>query len=90
MIDSDGSGVMDFSEYISILITYCIFNQEDILRFAFSCFDGDASGYIDSEEINRLITMVNNVRDIHPLMFLCSSNHKKKLSVFFFVHILYL
>mmetsp|Transcript_4704 Transcript_4704/g.6050 ORF Transcript_4704/g.6050 Transcript_4704/m.6050 type:complete len:484 (+) Transcript_4704:64-1515(+) len=60
MIDTDGSGIMDFSEFMSILITYCIFNQEDILRFAFSCFDSDGSGYIDSQEVTRLIDMVNS------------------------------
>ena len=39
LIDSDGSGKIDFSEYCSLLVTYCMFNQEDILRFAFDCFD---------------------------------------------------
>lgn len=60
MVDSDNSGVMDFSEFISILITYCIFDQDDILRFAFSCFDKDGSGQIDSEEVKTLVEMINS------------------------------
>ena len=58
MIDSDGSGRIDFSEFVCILCTYCIFNKEDILRFAFDCYDLDGSGRIDKEEVNALITMV--------------------------------
>eukprot|EP00614_Pseudopedinella_elastica_P021331 CAMPEP_0172628264 /NCGR_PEP_ID=MMETSP1068-20121228/160735_1 /TAXON_ID=35684 /ORGANISM="Pseudopedinella elastica, Strain CCMP716" /LENGTH=359 /DNA_ID=CAMNT_0013438395 /DNA_START=12 /DNA_END=1091 /DNA_ORIENTATION=- len=59
LIDSDGSGKIDFSEYCSLLVTYCMFNQEDILRFAFDCFDADGSGEIDNEEFEDLIDMLN-------------------------------
>ena len=59
MIDSDGSGMMDFSEFLCILVTYCVFNRDDILRFAFDCFDADGSGSIDEEEAGQLIKMLN-------------------------------
>ena len=39
---------------------YCIFNKEDILRFAFDCFDLDGSGKIDTDEVTELISMLND------------------------------
>ena len=41
-------------------MTYCIFNRDDILRFAFDCFDVDGSGKIDREEAESLINMLNS------------------------------
>ena len=39
-------------------VTYCIFNRDDILLFAFDCFDVDGSGTIDREEAKRLVEML--------------------------------
>jgi Ca2+-binding EF-hand superfamily protein len=65
MIDVDGSGMMDFNEFICILVTYCIFNRDDILLFAFDCFDLDGSGTIDREEAKRLIEMLLSQASVH-------------------------
>ena len=47
-------------EFTSIVCGYCIFNKEDILRFAFDCFDLDGSGKIDTDEVTELISMLND------------------------------
>ena len=46
-------------EFLCVLVTYCIFNKDDILRFSFDCFDMDSSGKIDESELIALIRMLN-------------------------------
>ena len=43
-IDLDGSGTIDFEEYICVMATYCMYSKNEIMRFCFDCFDVDGSG----------------------------------------------
>lgn len=54
IIDIDGSGMMEFDEFIRILATYCMYTQDEILRFCFEMFDKDGSGAIDEKELVEL------------------------------------
>lgn len=55
IIDIDGSGMMEFDEFIRILATYCMYSQDEILRFCFEMFDKDGSGAIDEKELIELV-----------------------------------
>ena len=52
--DLDGSGTIEFDEYVRVMATYCMFTKDEILRFAFECFDVDRSGTIDEKEFVEL------------------------------------
>lgn len=54
IIDIDGSGTMEFDEFVRILATYCMYTQDEILRFCFEMFDKDGSGAIDEKELVEL------------------------------------
>jgi Ca2+-binding EF-hand superfamily protein len=54
ILDIDGSGQMEFDEFIRILATYCMYTQDEILRFCFEMFDKDGSGAIDEKELIEL------------------------------------
>jgi len=58
MVDLDDSGMMDFSEFVCVLSTFCIFNRDDVLRFSFDCFDSDGSGSITEDEVEKLVDMM--------------------------------
>lgn len=58
IIDIDGSGMMEFDEFIRILATYCMYTQDEILRFCFEMFDKDGSGAIDEKELVELCKYV--------------------------------
>ena len=45
-VDMDGNGVVDFDEYLCVMVTYCMYTKDEIMRFCFECFDVDQSGYI--------------------------------------------
>merc|ERR1740130_513986 len=50
LIDPEGTGIVSFQGFFQIIATYCMYSQEDILRFAFTTFDKDSSGTIDEDE----------------------------------------
>ena len=53
--DTDGSGEINYTEFLAATIDANIFMREDYLRTAFLMFDKDNSGKIDNEEVIALL-----------------------------------
>jgi len=53
--DTDGSGEINYTEFLAATIDANIFMREDYLRTAFNMFDKDGSGKIDNQEIIELL-----------------------------------
>lgn len=53
--DTDGSGEINYTEFLAATIDANIFMREDYLRTAFNMFDKDGSGQIDNEEVIALL-----------------------------------
>ena len=53
--DTDGSGEIDYTEFLAATIDPKIFMREDYLKTAFNMFDKDGSGKIDAQEIAILL-----------------------------------
>ena len=53
--DTDGSGEINYTEFIAATIDQTIFLREDYLRTAFDMFDKDGSGRIDNDEVIALL-----------------------------------
>ena len=53
--DTDGSGEINYTEFLAATIDANIFMREDYLRTAFNMFDKDGSGKIDNEEVIALL-----------------------------------
>lgn len=53
--DTDGSGDINYTEFIAATLDANIFMREDYLRTAFNMFDVDQSGKIDNEEVIDLL-----------------------------------
>jgi calcium-dependent protein kinase len=49
--DTDGSGEIDYTEFLAATIDERVYLREDYLRTAFNMFDKDGSGKIDNEEV---------------------------------------
>lgn len=54
--DTDGSGEINYTEFIAATLDANIFMREDYLRTAFKMFDTDNSGKIDNEEVVNLLS----------------------------------
>jgi len=53
--DTDGSGEINYTEFLAATIDANIFMREDYLKTAFNMFDKDGSGKIDNEEVVALL-----------------------------------
>ncbi|CAK9082900.1 Calcium-dependent protein kinase 12 (OsCDPK12) (OsCPK12) [Durusdinium trenchii] len=75
-IDTDGSGVIDYSEFMAATLDKRQWVAEDACWRAFKTFDQDGSGHIDKEELMKLLggnTLVSDVMQIKLLAsFFCS------------------
>jgi calcium-dependent protein kinase len=54
--DTDGSGEINYTEFLAATIDANVFLREDYLRTAFNMFDKDHSGKIDNEEVIALLS----------------------------------
>jgi len=55
IFDTDGSGELELKEFIVGLSTYTSSSPQDKLRFAFTMYDEDQSGFIERNELLALI-----------------------------------
>ncbi len=55
LIDLDGSGELDFSEFVEAVGTFCMLGKLEVLKFCFFLFDDDKSGEIEEDEMTTLI-----------------------------------
>eukprot|EP00415_Alexandrium_ostenfeldii_P001151 UN1151 len=62
-IDTDGSGVIDYSEFMAATMDKRRYIQEDACWRAFKTFDVDGSGTIDKEELMKLLG-VSSITDM--------------------------
>ena len=53
--DTDGSGEINYTEFLAATMDANVFLREDYLRTAFRMFDKDNSGKIDNEEVIALL-----------------------------------
>ena len=53
--DTDGSGQIDYTEFLAATIDRKIYMREDYLKTAFQMFDKDGNGSIDASEIAALL-----------------------------------
>lgn len=66
LVDPEGQGILTLQNFFQIIATYCMYSEEDILRFAFTTFDKDSSGTIDEEEFMDLCNTINNASPAFP------------------------
>ncbi|ETV82062.1 hypothetical protein H257_05580 [Aphanomyces astaci] len=55
LMDKDGSGQVDFEEFVLALWNFCSFTQESLTRYSFSLYDSDGSGEIDLNEAEYFV-----------------------------------
>ena len=53
--DTDGSGEIDYTEFLAATMDPALFLKEAYLRTTFDMFDKDGNGLIDGDEIHALL-----------------------------------
>ena len=54
---------LSFGEFVQSIVTMCLLDKEDILRYCFYVFDSNKNGYIDTDELDEMLDLLH---DIHP------------------------
>jgi len=100
-VDIDGSGTVDFNEFLSMMARCNCRRVEDPqqhkteeeeLRHAFKVFDIDGNGYVDSNELK--ITMFNlgenlSDKDVKHMLKLADQNKDGKIDYEEFIYMMY-
>lgn len=55
IFDEDGSGQVDFREFVIALWNYCTLGRSTLVAFAFDLYDKDSSGEIDLHEVVQML-----------------------------------
>merc|ERR1719214_457768 len=68
-IDSDGSGVIDYTEFLAATLDKRVYMQEDVCWTAFRTFDIDGDGKITQDEIRAVLNddNVSNVMGVQAI-----------------------
>merc|ERR1719364_272127 len=66
-VDSDGSGVIDYTEFLAATLSRKQYMQEDIVWSAFRVFDLDGDGQITREELAQVLSG-DRVKDVEEAL----------------------
>jgi calcium-dependent protein kinase len=67
-IDTDGSGCIEYTEFISASLDKSLYLKKEKLREAFNLFDVDNSGKISNNEIAKVLGMDKRSKEIHKVL----------------------
>ena len=67
-IDTDNSGNIEYTEFISASIEKSVYLNEEKLKEAFKLFDSDNSGKISRAEIEKVLHVEKNSKEIETIM----------------------
>ena len=59
LIECENEEVVSFGEFAEAVVTYCMFEKNDILRLCFNIFDMEKTGFIDKDEIKHFLLMLH-------------------------------
>ncbi len=61
ILDIQHEGEINFGDFISMVITFCFFEVNDIVRFCFYLFDQDKTGFFMVDDLKVLMNSLHNV-----------------------------
>jgi len=60
LIDVTDTGKLNFTEFIECIMTYGLFEKEEVLKYCFFVFDKDKNGYVEEEELMALLDILHD------------------------------
>ena len=57
-IESDSKNEINFSEFVNIVVVFCMFGYDELLRFTFGMHDEERKSYLDRDQWEKLIIIM--------------------------------
>jgi len=54
---------LNFGEFVQSIVTICLLEKDDILRYCFYIFDCNKNGFIDNDELDTMLDLLHNVHE---------------------------
>uniref|UniRef100_A0A7S2D7S8 EF-hand domain-containing protein n=1 Tax=Florenciella parvula TaxID=236787 RepID=A0A7S2D7S8_9STRA len=64
LIDAEDPDKLEFGEFLQGVVTYCCFDELEILQFCFFIFDREKNGYIDQDELKFFVDVLHNEQQV--------------------------
>lgn len=61
VLDIHHDGEINFSEFLTMVVSYCMFGVVDIMKFCFFVFDQDKAGYFSVDDLKALMNSLHNI-----------------------------
>lgn len=89
-VDTDGSGQIDYQEFVTASLNMDQLNKNENLQKAFKYFDKDGSGLISPEEIKAVLGFGGNLssKEIDRIIKECDENEDGEISFDEFVNMM--
>jgi Ca2+-binding EF-hand superfamily protein len=66
LVENTTGQMLGFEDFVLMVCVYCMFTEEDILRFCFSTFDINGNGDLDEDEFLQMLRIVNHEKPLFP------------------------
>jgi sphingosine kinase/serine/threonine-protein phosphatase 2B regulatory subunit len=60
LIECENEEVVNFGEFTEAIITFCLFETNDVLKLCFNIFDTEKAGFINKDEIKHFLIMLHD------------------------------
>jgi len=64
LIDAEDPEKLEFGEFLQGVVTYCCFDEKEILEFCFFIFDREKNGYIDQDELKFFVDTLHDDQQV--------------------------
>ncbi|WOK97135.1 hypothetical protein Cni_G05843 [Canna indica] len=86
--DVDGNGVLDYGEFVAVIIHLQRLSNDEHLRRAFMFFDKDGSNFIELDELNEALADESGQTDIEVLNDIIREVDTDKVHIIFYFYCL--
>ncbi len=61
ILDIQHEGEINFGEFLSMVVTFCMFEKYDVIKYCFYLFDQDKAGFFLVEDLKSLMNALHNI-----------------------------
>ena len=64
LIDKDSNGLLSFAEFAIAIVTICLFEKPELLKFCFFMFDREKNGFVTDHDLEDMMKMLHDMEEL--------------------------